>query len=52
MAGERKDSLDSVVDHRNHVAHGEMTSISYQRLRIYYENVKAIVKYVDALFLP
>ena len=51
MAGERKAALDSIMDHRNHVAHGEMTSISYYNLRRYYDNVKAIVKYVDELFL-
>ena len=44
--GEQKDAVDSVVDNRNRIAHGENVGLSYSILKEYYRNV---VKVVDAI---
>ncbi len=52
MKGERKDALDSVVDNRNNIAHGDPPGITYHRIALYYERVKEIVSRLDELCLP
>ena len=51
MKGERKDALDSVVNHRNNIVHGEGTTISYQRIANYYASIKSILRRLDDLCL-
>jgi HEPN superfamily RiboL-PSP-like protein len=49
MEGGRKDALDSVVNLRNKIAHGESVSLSLGRMIQYFEKIDEIVVFVEAL---
>jgi RiboL-PSP-HEPN len=49
MEGARKDALDSVVDLRNKIAHGESVSLSLGRITQYFERIDEIVVYIEKL---
>lgn len=49
MEGGRKDALDSVVNLRNKIAHGESVSLSLGRMLQYFEKIDEIVVFVEAL---
>jgi len=44
--GPRKDALDSVVDLRNKIAHGESVGVTYTRIRNYYQRIVEIIDFV------
>ena len=44
--GELKDSLESIVNNRNHIAHGSDVSISLKDLEKYFSDAQKIVKLV------
>lgn len=48
--GARKDALDSVVDLRNKIAHGESVGVTYVRIREYYQRIAEIIDYVHLKF--
>ncbi len=41
---EVRDAVDSVVNTRNQIAHGEQTGISYVTMQAYYEQIKKLVE--------
>ena len=45
--GEPKDAIDSIVANRNRIAHGESVTITYTRIRSYYQNAIKIVELID-----
>lgn len=49
MDGDRKDALDSVVDLRNKIAHGESVSLSLGRIIQYHEKIDEIIVYIEKL---
>jgi len=49
MDGARKDALDSVVDLRNKIAHGESVSLSLGTISQYFERIDEIVVYIEKL---
>jgi len=49
--GERKNALDSVLSHRNNIAHGDPSDITYHRLAVYYESIKEIVTRLEEMCL-
>ena len=48
--GPRKDAIDSVIDLRNKIAHGDSVGLSYQRISEYYERVKEVVEFIAQKF--
>jgi hypothetical protein len=50
MEGPRKDALDSVVNLRNKIAHGESVGLTYVRINEYYLRVKEIVGFLQQRF--
>ena len=48
--GSRKDALDSVVDLRNKIAHGESVSVTYIRIKEYYKNIDEIIDFLEVRF--
>lgn len=46
IEGPRKDALDSVVDLRNKIAHGESVGVTYARITDYYQRILQIVEFV------
>lgn len=46
--GPRKDALDSVVDLRNKIAHGESVGVTYIRIKDYYKRISEIIDFVEA----
>ena len=46
--GPRKDALDSVVDLRNKIAHGESVGVTYVRIKDYYKRISEIIDFVEA----
>jgi hypothetical protein len=45
--GARKDAVDSVVNNRNRIAHGENVGISYVRIKEYYDRVVEVIELID-----
>lgn len=41
--------VDSIVDNRNHIAHGQHSGISYALIKQYYEDAKKVVEVLDSL---
>jgi len=50
MEGARKDALDSVVNLRNKIAHGESVGITYARISEYYTRIKETVTFLEQKF--
>jgi hypothetical protein len=49
IEGARRDALDSVVDLKNQIAHGNSVGVTYTRIETYYERVKEIVDFVASM---
>jgi hypothetical protein len=45
--GERKDSIDSIVDNKNRIAHGEWVGITYATIKRYYINALSVVELIE-----
>jgi RiboL-PSP-HEPN len=48
--GELKESVDSIVQNRHQIAHGQTTGISLVTVKKYYENVVKVLEIVEANF--
>jgi hypothetical protein len=48
--GELKESVDSIVQNRHQIAHGQNTGISLVTVKGYYENVVKVLEIVEARF--
>jgi len=48
IGGPRKDALDSVVDLRNKIAHGESVGVTYVRIKDYYKRISEIIDFVES----
>ena len=46
--GELKDSVDSIVINRHHLAHGQNVGISYVTIQKYYQNAIKVIELIDA----
>lgn len=44
--GPRKDALDSVIDLRNKIAHGESVGVTYTRIKEYYQRIAEIIDFI------
>ena len=49
VEGARREALDSVVDLKNHVAHGGSVGVTYAQAKEYYNCVREVVQYVARL---
>jgi len=47
-----KDAVDSVVDLRNKIAHGESVGVTFQRIADYYLRVQKVVNHIANLCAP
>jgi len=47
IAGERKDAIDSVMDNRNQIAHGESVTLTRGRLKGYYDKILEVINFVE-----
>ena len=52
LVDEKKDALDSVVDLRNKIAHGESIGLTYQRITEYFRHIQRVVGRVADLCAP
>jgi hypothetical protein len=52
FSGELKDAVDSVVDLRNNIAHGQSVGVTYARVCDYYSRVQRAVDYIADLCDP
>lgn len=52
LVDEKKDALDSVVNLRNRIAHGEFVGVTYQRITGYFTHIKPVVEKVAELCAP
>ena len=49
ISNEQKAALDSVVNLKNHVAHGKPTTLSFVRVKNYYQNIRKVVEVVQEI---
>jgi hypothetical protein len=47
MEGPRKDAINSVVELRNKIAHGESVGVTYARINSYYQLVKEVIDFLE-----
>lgn len=52
LVDEKKDALDSVIDLRNKIAHGESVGLTYQRIVDYFKHIKPIIEEVADICAP
>lgn len=52
VVDERKAALDSALNLRNSVAHGQSIGVTYSRIQGYYEQIKLVIGYVADLCDP
>ncbi|WP_130430706.1 HEPN domain-containing protein [Rivibacter subsaxonicus] len=52
VGGPRSDALDSAVDLRNKIAHGESVGLTLSRVTDYRDRIVEILDFVEELFLP
>lgn len=52
LVDERKAAIDSTVDLRNQIAHGEWTGISLVRVSSYYATIKLVVREIEDICDP
>ena len=52
VVDERKDAIDSVVDLRNKIAHGQSVGVTFQTISKYYSLVKLVVEHMANLCDP
>ena len=52
LVDEKKDALDSVVNLRNKIAHGQSVGVTYMRIRGYYQQIQAVIEHVAELCVP
>jgi hypothetical protein len=50
IAGQRRDALDSVIDLRNKIAHGEQIGLTLHRIKNYYTSVSEIIDFLEQQF--
>lgn len=50
IAGQRRDALDSVVDLRNKIAHGDYVGVTLHRIRDYYTSIQEILDFIEQQF--
>lgn len=50
--GELKASVDSVVDNKNHLAHGDPGEITYGRAKRYFEDTVKVVELIERQVSP
>lgn len=46
-----KDAVDSIVENRHKISHGESVGLTYSRINEYYEKVKVVAEKLEALVL-
>ena len=49
ISDEQKAALDSIVNLKNHVAHGKPTTMSFVRVNNYYQNIRKVVEIVQRI---
>lgn len=47
MGDERKDAVDSIVNNRHQIAHGQSVGISYVTIKKYYEKAAEVVDFIE-----
>ena len=47
VEGERQDAVDSIVDNRNRIAHGQDVGISFVVVKRYYESVVKVIELIN-----
>lgn len=47
--GELKDAVDSIVENRNKIAHGESVGITYVRIHRYYQSAIKVIELIENL---
>lgn len=52
LVDEKKDALDSVVNLRNKIAHGDSVGVTYMRIRGYYQQIQVVVEHLAELCVP
>ncbi len=52
LVDEKKDALDSVVNLRNKIAHGDSVGVTYHRIAEYYRHISPVVERVADLCAP
>ncbi len=52
LADELKDAVDSLVDLRNSIAHGESVGVTYQRISEYYGRVQKVIDRIADMCAP
>ncbi|MDZ7705482.1 MAG: HEPN domain-containing protein [Trueperaceae bacterium] len=45
--GELKDAVDSIVDVRNSISHGQDSGITYVRIKQYYESAVKVIEFIE-----
>lgn len=48
--GAPSDSINSIVDNRNQIAHGENVGISYHTIKEYHDNAMKVIRLIDDKF--
>ena len=49
MKDKRKDAIDSVVNLRHQIAHGRSVSVTFARIRDYYQSSVEVIDFIDGL---
>jgi hypothetical protein len=52
LVDERKAALDSIINLRNTIAHGQSVGVTYIRIRGYYEHVQKVIDHIADLCVP
>lgn len=52
VVDERKDAIDSIVNLKNIIAHGQSVGVTYTRVRGYYQQIQTVVERVANLCAP
>lgn len=52
LNAELKDAVNSVIDLRNHIAHGDSVGLTYQRIANYYARIQRVVECIADLCAP
>ncbi len=52
VVDEKKDALDSIVDLRNTISHGQSVGVTLARVKGYYEHIQRVVDHVADMCAP
>ena len=52
LVDERKSAIDSIVDLRNTIAHGNPAGLTYSRICYYYQQAQHVIDQVEKLCVP